>query len=192
MSHAVKLPARMSVQEFLEWDSGDGLHYQLVDGEPRAMAPASITHGVVQARMAALLIAHLDRNKPSCTVVLAPGVVPRLLSDHNVRIPDVAVTCSPRTPEQRTLSDPLILIEILSPSNEADTWSNVWTYTSIPSVQEILVLHTDRIAAELLRRSPDGNWPERLSIVTDGDLVLESIALRVALSEVYQGTRFGR
>src|SRR6516165_1562120 len=35
-----KISARMSVDEFLNWDSGDALRYELVDGEPRAMAPA--------------------------------------------------------------------------------------------------------------------------------------------------------
>ena len=32
-----KISARMSVDEFLNWDSGDALRYELVDGEPRAM-----------------------------------------------------------------------------------------------------------------------------------------------------------
>jgi hypothetical protein len=64
------------------------------------------------------------------------------------------VTCSPLAVGQAMLSDPVLLIEILSPSNQAKTWPNVWAYTSISSVLEILVLRADRIAAELLRRSP--------------------------------------
>jgi hypothetical protein len=31
----------MSVEEFPNWDSGDALKYELVDGEPRAMAPVA-------------------------------------------------------------------------------------------------------------------------------------------------------
>jgi thiaminase (transcriptional activator TenA) len=41
-----KIPVRMTVDEFLKWDSDDGLRYELVDGEPRAMAPASTIHGL--------------------------------------------------------------------------------------------------------------------------------------------------
>jgi hypothetical protein len=52
------------------------------------------------------------------------------------------------------LTDPVLLIEILSPRNQAKTWTNVWAYTSIPSVREILILRGDRVAAELLRRPP--------------------------------------
>jgi len=121
-------------------------------------------------------------------VVANPGVIPRLLSVHNVRIPDLAVTWSPLAVGQATLLDPVLLIEILSPSNQAKTWTNVWAYTSILSVQEILVLRADRIAAELLRRSPQGEWPERPIAITAGELVLESIGFRVALADLYART----
>jgi Uma2 family endonuclease len=86
----------------------------------------------------------------------------------------------------------VLLVEILSPSNQPKTWTNVWTYTSIPSVQEILVLHTSRIAAELLRRSDDGTWPERMTVNSDGELVLDSIDFRVPLAELYARTRLAR
>jgi hypothetical protein len=44
-------------------------------------------------------------------------------------------------------ADPVPLIEIQSPGNQAQTWSNVWAYTSITSVMEILVLHSMRVTA---------------------------------------------
>ena len=142
-----KLPVRMSVEEFLNWDSGDALKYELVDGEPRAMAPANRTHGILQGRLATLINNHLDREQRPCSLVVEPGVVPRLLPDHNVRVPDLAVTCAPYQTEEAVLTDPVLLIEILSPSNQAKTWTNVWAYTSIPSVLEILIC------------APIGLWP---------------------------------
>jgi Uma2 family endonuclease len=192
MVAAAKVPIRMSAEEFLNWDSGDGLKYELVDGEPRAMAPANRTHGILQGRLATLINNHLDRDKRSCSLVVEPGVVPRLMSDHNVRVPDLAVTCSGYQTEEAVLSEPVLLVEILSPSNQSKTWSNVWAYTSIPSAQEILVLRSDRIAAELLRRSPEGAWPERPTAISDGDLVLQSIGLRAVLAELYARTRLVR
>ena len=183
-----KIPVRMTVDEFLVWDSGDEYRYELVDGEPRAMAPASTVHGFLQSELARLIGNHLREAASKCEVVTNPGVVPRLLSEHNVRIPDLAVTCSPLAAGQPTLPDPVLLIEILSPSNQAKTWTNVWAYTSIASVQEILVLRADRMAAELLRRSPKGEWPERPIAMTEGELVLESIDFRVALADLYART----
>jgi len=80
-------------------------------------------------------------------------VVPQLLSAHNVRISDLEVTCMQVAPEQAWMPDPLLLIEILSPSNRADTWSNVWAYTSLSSVQGIPLLDSTRVAMRGLRPS---------------------------------------
>jgi Uma2 family endonuclease len=118
----------------------------------------------------------------------APGVIPHVQASTNVRIPYLAVTCSGYDTEESALADPVLLIEILSPSNQAETWANVWAYTTIPSVREILVLKTASIGAELLRRNPDGSWPSQpLSIA--GDLTLESICFCVPLAAVYRTTR---
>ena len=184
-----KMPLRMSVADFLNWESGDTERYELVDGEPRAMAPANRTHGMLQNELGSLIRNHLRASGSACDVVANPGVVPHLMSDHNMRVPDSGVTCSEYRTEQAALPDPVLLVEVLSPSNQAKTWSNVWAYTSIPSVQEILVLRSDRIGAELLRRSPDGAWPTRPVAITSGELVLESIGFRVAIAEIYARTR---
>jgi Uma2 family endonuclease len=141
--------------------------------------------------LGSLIRNHLRDTASGCEVVANPGIVPRLLSEHNVRIPDLVVTCSPLLVGQATLPDPVLLIEILSPSNQAKTWTNVWPYTSIPSVREILVLRADRIAAESLRRPPQGEWPDRPMAITEGDLALVSIGFRLALADHYARTGLG-
>lgn len=65
----------------------------------------------------------------------------------------------------------------------------MWTYTTIPSVREILVLRSATVGAEVLRRQPDGTWPERPDIVTESSLVLQSVGFRVSLTELYRTTR---
>jgi Uma2 family endonuclease len=103
--------------------------------------------------------------------------------------PDLGITCAADAPSQRTLPDPIALIEILSPGNSTDTWDNVWAYTTIPSVREILVVHSTRVLAELLRRGPDGHWPaEPEEIGPDGTLCLGSIDFAYRLPEVYAQT----
>jgi hypothetical protein len=52
--------------------------------------------------------------------------------------------------------DPVLLVEILSPGNEGKTRSNVWTYTTIPSVCEILAIRSTRMEVEVLRWGADG------------------------------------
>ncbi len=188
MSAVAKLATRLSTQDFLDWEPDDGLRYELVDGEPRAMAPAGTIHGFLQNELGRLIGNHLRERSSGCDVLANPGIIPHLLSAHNVRVPDLAVTCSPLVPGQATLPDPVLLIEILSPSNQAKTWSNVWAYTSIPSVREILVLHSSRMVAEILRRMPSGNWPEEPEQVTGGDLVLASVGFQVPMTGLYART----
>jgi Uma2 family endonuclease len=182
----------MTVDEFLAWSAGEpyGRKWQLVDGEPVAMAPGSDAHGSLQSELGALLRNHLLDQRRGCRVVTEPGVVPRVRADRNYRVPDLGVTCAPPSLGQ-TLADPVLLIEILSPSNEGETWDNIWAYTTIPGVMEILALHSTRIEAELLRRSSDGTWPEKPETVRTGDtLHLASIGFSVPLAAVYRTTPF--
>ena len=188
MSAASKLPPAMTVAEFLDWHpSGAGDRWELVDGTPRAMAPASPIHGAIQSETDRLIGNHLAATRPECRTVVEPGVRPRVRADHNIRVPDLGVTCAPWRNDDRLLLAPLVLVEILSPSNKNDTWANVWAYVSIPSVQEILVLYTAEIRADLLRRQADGLWPDNpRPIAAGGDVVLESIGFAAPLVAFYR------
>jgi Uma2 family endonuclease len=187
---ARKPPPRMTADEFLAWSGdGTGQAFQLVDGEPRAMSPGSATHAILQATLAYIVLRHLIETGSSCRVATEPAVAPRLRANLNLRVPDLGVTCTPVEPGQLVLADPVLLVEILSPSNEADTWENVWAYASMPSVREILVVHSTRIAAELLRRRADGAWPEEPAPVGPAEtLRLDSIGLERPLADLYAHT----
>jgi Uma2 family endonuclease len=181
---------RMTLPEFLQWEPADPIvrSWQLIDGEPVAMAPGNRIHRAIQAELCALLRNHLlDRGSP-CQVATEPGIVPKLRANRNYRIPDIGVTCAPPSADLM-LPEPVLLIEILSPSNEIEIWANVWTYASIPSVTEILVVHTTRVAAELLRRGPDGQWPDEPVLLTaDDDITLTSVAFTAPLRSFYRTT----
>jgi Uma2 family endonuclease len=178
----------MTVAEFLDWESGDhtGAMWQLRDGEPERMAPVSDPHSMIQSELSALIGNHLvDRNSP-CRVGITPGVVPRVRSTRNLLVPDLGVTCAAPVGGP-TMLDPVVLIEILSPSNARETRANVWAYTSIPSVAEIVLVRSTSIAAEVLRRQSDGSWPaEPQYIDAEGELVLESIGFRIPLRAAYR------
>ena len=189
MSAALKHPFdRMTLDEFLVWDAPGPERWQLVDGQVQAMAPTLEAHGLLQAEIGALLRNHLLEQQSSCRVVVAPGVVPQVGAANNFRIPDLGVTCSMPLPGSIGV-DPVLLVEVLSPSNERDTRANVWAYTTIPSVQEILLVRVSRMEAELLRRGTDGNWPAKpLLLWADDTLALESIGFRAPLPALYRTT----
>ena len=109
-----KLPHHMTVDEFIAWVGDD--RWQLVDGEPRAMAPANATHGIIQARLAYPVTGNSRRRAGSCVVVTEPAIHPRVRARSNMRVPDLAVTCSSVEAGQIALPDPLLIVEILSPT----------------------------------------------------------------------------
>jgi Uma2 family endonuclease len=191
VSSALKLPlSRMTVAEFLDWDSGDlsGARWQLRDGEPEMMAPASDPHGSIQAELVYLITAHLRAGGSQCRVVVAPGVIPALRSEENCLVPDLGVTCAPPA-GARLMHEPVVLIEILSPTNVSKTRANVRAYTTIPTVAEIVVLRSTSVAAEVLRRQPDGTWPQQAEDVRgEGELRLDSIGFVAPLPSVYRTT----
>ena len=191
MSSALKLPLRrMTVAEFLDWDSGDqsGALWQLRDGEPEMMAPASDRHGSIQSELSYLITARLRASGGPCRIVTAPGVIPARRSEVNCLVPDLGVTCTPPN-DARLVHEPVVLIEILSPTNVSKTRANVRGYQTIPTVAEIVVLRSTSIVAEVLRRQPDGTWPEQPDLVTGDDtLRLDSIGFAEPLRSVYRTT----
>ena len=178
----------MTVDEFIAWDADDitGQHWQLEDGEPVLMAPAAEVHGAIQNEIGRLLGNHLANTGSPCRVITAPGIVPRIRANENFRVPDLGVTCAPPSREV-IVPEPVLLVEILSPGNEAKTRSNVWTYTTLPSVQEILLVRSTRMEIELLRRSADGMWPAQPTIIHPPEtLELTSLDFAVPVADLYR------
>jgi Uma2 family endonuclease len=183
-----RTPPWLTLDEFLAWAAANDGNWQLIDGEPVAMAPGSDAHGAIQSEVCALLRNHLLEQRPTCRVVTEPGIVPRVRANRNYRVPDLGVTCAPPS-DAPMVAEPILLIEILSPSNEADTRANIWAYTSIPSVQEILAIRSTRIEAELLVRAADGSWPAEPDIIGPGGTVtLPGIVYTVPLAAFYRTT----
>jgi Uma2 family endonuclease len=193
------MPARMTLDEFLVWDADDttGRRWQLIDGEPVLMAPAGDRHAAIHAEIARLLGKHLRGNhllaiRSRRSVAVEPGTVPRVRANENCRVPDIGVTCSPPTGLQM-VEGCVLSIEILSPGNEAKIRSDIWACTTIPTVQEILVVRQTRMEVELLRRDAEGNWPAAPTIVRPPDpLELASIGYIVPVADIYRTAGLAR
>jgi Uma2 family endonuclease len=152
------------------------------------MAPPSSTHGVIQSRLDRLIGNFLDSKSESCVVATNPGVALSPGSNADFRVPDLGVTCAPIRAADAVLPDPVLLIEILSPGNQSETWTNVWAYTKIPSVTEIVVFRSTSVGALVLRRGADRLWPDQAVPCDTGELVLESIGFSFAIEDAYRGT----
>jgi Uma2 family endonuclease len=176
---------RMTLAEFLRWEDGTDTRYELLGGSPVAMAPPAIAHGILALRLGARMDAAL-RSRSPCFGQSEAGIA-RPDRNDTCYIADLAVTCTPPERGQQLLQDPLLIVEILSPGTALyDRQTKVSDYRRIPSVQEILLIDSTSIFAEVLRREGD-RWITEIVRGPQATLSLASIGLTAALSELYEG-----
>jgi Uma2 family endonuclease len=175
----------MTLDEFLRWDDGTDTRYELIDGFPVAMAPPAEAHRILALRLASRIDAGLRSRRP-CNAQIEAGVVRPDRAD-SYFVPDIAVTCEPNQPGRQVMVDPILIVEILSPSIEReDRPLKLPAYQGIASVREILLIDADCHHAELFRRE-NNHWEIELVRGAEATLLLDSVGLRVSMSELYEG-----
>lgn len=177
----------MTVGEFLVWNAPGPCFWQLIDGVPMAMAPAAPIHAAIQMEVGSLIRNHLAGRGGACVALANPGVIPPFMSDRTYLVPGLGVTCSPSDIRGKAGREPVLLIEILSPSNHAETWRNVWSYVTIPSSREVLVIRSTSLGIELPRRDANWKWPGHTQPIASGPFSLTSIDLDLTVEALYRG-----
>ncbi len=176
---------RMNVEEFLRWEDGTDTRYELVDGFPLAMAPPAEAHRILAMRLGARIDAALESRRP-CNAQVEAGVIRPDRADFYY-VADIAVTCRLNEPGRQAVVDPVLLVEILSPSTEQhDRRTKLPAYRQIESVQEILLMDADNYYAELYRRE-NGRWIIELLRGPEATLHLSSVELKATMSDLYSG-----
>jgi Uma2 family endonuclease len=175
----------MTVDEFLHWEDGTDTRYELVNGFVVAMAPPAPPHGRIAVRLGGAIDAVLRSRRP-CAVQSEAGIV-RPDRDDTCYIADLAVTCEPLQTEDRLIRSPILIVEILSHSTAAfDRQQKVADYRQITSVQEILLIDSQTVFAEVLRREGD-HWVTEIVQGPAATLTLSSVPVRIAMAELYEG-----
>src|SRR5262249_35175054 len=129
MSEAAVKP--MTLSEFLRWEDGTDTRYELLAGVPVAMARPAVAHGVLALRLGARIDTTL-RSRPQCLGQSEAGIV-RPDRDDTYYIADIAVTCSLTRRGDQLISDPVLIVEILSPGTAMfDRQTKVADYRRIP------------------------------------------------------------
>jgi Uma2 family endonuclease len=176
---------RMSIAEFLRWEDGTDTRYELHEGMVVAMAPPATAHGFLTAQLCIRIGATLQSRRPCMVQVEAGIALPD--RDDTCYVADLAVTCTPQSRGDQLIRDPLVIVEVLSPSTGLyDRQTKVADYRRIPSVEEILLIDSASIFAEVLRRDGD-RWITEIVRGPQATLSLASIGLTVAMSDLYEG-----
>ena len=108
--------------------------------------------------------------------------------------PDIAVVCGePRFAENNkdTLINPMVLIEVLSPSTEAhDRGLKFHRYRQLESLQEYVLVSQSQPLVEIFRRQPSGSWLLSEFTGLDSTGNFDSLDCKIPLAEIYHQVAF--
>jgi len=172
----------MTVEEFLSWDDGTDTRYELIDGQPMAMAPGLMSHGALTARFAGLFLGRIPK---TCAIISEAGVrIPG--RDDRYYVADLVVTCTPGTSGQLWVEAPRLIVEVLSPSTKGrDLEVKMRDYRRIPSVRCVVFASATERWVQVWKRV-DVGW-----LVTDHDgeglFQIDGVEGDLSLTEVYTG-----
>lgn len=164
---------RYSYAEYLAYERDSGLKHEFDGGSILAMAGGSRRHNALASRISAALEA---ARKPGCVAFQSDQKV-RIVATGKATYPDATLVCGPiegdpADPSGATVTNPTLLVEVLSPSTEHDDRGAKWQhYQLIPSLTEYVLVSQTEPRVERYRRLSQGRW--EYTEVTEGELVLD-------------------
>lgn len=174
-------PRLLTAEEFLEINFGPDLKAELDNGVIRMMAGGIRDHARIQANV---IMALGERLRGSGCRPYGSDMGVRV-HEMSVRYPDVTVDCgSPSdTGKDLVLSDPRIVIEVLSPSTrDLDLRVKKEEYRALPSVDTIAFIDPDTELLSISQRI-DGGWTDTLFAAHD--LCLPSFGVTIAHAAIF-------
>jgi len=137
-------------------------HYELVARETVAMASERAGHARAKFRIARQLSEAVEAARLPCTVF--PDGMAVLVDTDTVYEPDAFVRCDEDIPpDAGKVTDPLIAVEVLSPSSRpVDTGLRFTDYFRIPSIRHALVVRAETRAVVHHARAEDGSIATRI------------------------------
>jgi len=185
ISHARLIP--MTEQEYLDFEMKSPERHEYVAGEVFAMVGASRAHNQISGNVYTLLRS-LARKK-GCEAFINELKV-RIRPARAYYYPDVVVTCTQNDSDPYVISQPVLIVEVLSPSTEAiDRREKLLAYRQIESLKEYLIVAQDRVWAAVYRRDEAGGWWQDVIEDPEAEFELETVGLGITLSQVYEGVR---
>jgi Uma2 family endonuclease len=175
-----------SFRDYLDLEEmSPAVKHEFLDGAVWAMAGGTPDHAAIAANVIVLLRAGLGGRRGR---VFTSDLRVRVKKTGLSTYPDVSIVCGaleldPDDPKGHTVTNPTVLVEVLSPSTEDyDAGEKRQHYQDIPSAREIVLVAHDARRVDVWRRTGD-TW--NLHTVTAGDVTLESVQCVMPIEEIY-------
>jgi Uma2 family endonuclease len=186
------VPARQrsiptELRAFLAWENRRAARYQLIDGEVRMMAGGSRAHDLIAMNLVSLLRPPTQRrgcdlHGSNLKVVSPVGLV---------TYPDLFVRCGPLANEATECDDPILIVEVLSPSTRSlDLVRKRWDYQAIPSLRQLIYIDAAECRSEVVTRIEDGSWRSVFLDSREDAMPLPILDAELPLADVYSGAGF--
>ena len=162
-----------------------------VNGDSPEMTGASENHAQIISNLISTLLPELKRQ--NCRM-LANDLKVWIANYRRFFYPDVLVVCgaSQYYKEKRTtISNPKIIIEVLSPSTESfDRGDKFQAYRTLDSLEEYILIAQSKPVIEQFVRQSDGSWKLWTTIGLNSTIKLFSVDLAVKFTDVYDLIEF--
>jgi Uma2 family endonuclease len=182
-----KLP-RFTPEEYFQWEEGQKLRHEYVNGEVYAMSGGTINHSKIASNLNFILKSHLRGG--GCQILTSDARV-NIVQSNDYVYPDLSVTCDDRDRVTiQAIKYPCLVVEILSPSTaNYDRGDKFRMYRRNPSLRDYLLIDTEKIAIDLYRHNELGNW-EIVNYQAKDLIELESINLSCLIEDIYEDIVF--
>jgi len=181
-------PQKFTPEEYLAWEEKQQIKHEYLNGQVYAMSGGTVNHGRLAANFIILLGNHLRGT--GCRVQTSDVKV-EIQKSREFIYPDVSVTCDDRDKTAtKFISYPNLIVEVLSPSTEGyDRGGKFNLYRRSESLQDYVLVSTDKIGIDLYSKSDRGRW-EIINYESGTSVELQSINLTFAIEQIYDGIIF--
>ncbi len=183
--------ARMSLEQYLALEETSETRHEFHDGEVYEMESATFRHQQIGTQFHGGVRPAL---KARGCEIHSQGTRVATSRKGLYTYPDYVIMCGqPKfwDTDPDTLSNPNVLVEILSPSTmDYNLGTKFRLYRDLTSLEEYVTIHQDEPLIEHHVRQPDGSWLIRDLQGIDATLRLASVGVEISLRTIYEGIEF--
>lgn len=178
----------LSEKEYLAFERNALDKHEFYKGEVFAMSGASFKHNLIESNLRGLL--HNFLKGKQCRE-FGSNLRIHIPSNSLYTYPDILVLCKEPDfvdEEFDTITNPSIIIEILSPSTaDYDRGAKFDLYREILTLKEYLLIDSKTVHTVLYTKNNDSTWILSETKNLTDNILLPSIDFKISLADIYEG-----